>query len=88
MSQRIATPSKAYVVCTHCGGTGSVELSGVYADTLALVIRKPGLNGSALAKIARCKATAMNNRLKALERLGVATGKRYGREITWTHKTV
>jgi hypothetical protein len=77
----------AHVVCTRCNGTGCVELTGVYADTLALIIRHPVLNGAELAAKAGCKATAMNNRLKQLERIGVATGKRYGREIVWTHKT-
>jgi predicted ArsR family transcriptional regulator len=73
---------KAYVDCAHCGGTGRVKLSGVYADTLALLITRPGLNGAELAKVFGCKATAMNNRLKALERHGLARGKRYGRQIT------
>jgi hypothetical protein len=76
----------AYVLCTHCGGTGTVELTGIYADTLTLLIRHPGLNGAELAEIAGCKPTAMNNRLISLERKGVANGTRYGREITWTHK--
>jgi len=79
--------AKAYVSCTHCQGTGTIELTGVYAETLSILIRNPGLNGAALAKIARCKDTAMNNRLKALECHGVATGKRYGRQILWTNKT-
>jgi hypothetical protein len=78
--------AKAYVVCTHCEGTGSVELTGIYADTLALLIRCPGLNGAELAKIAGCKPTAMNNRLIGLEVKGVARGERYGREIKWFHK--
>lgn len=77
----------AHVVCTRCGGTGAVELTGVYADTLALVIRHPCLNGAELARKAKCKATAMNNRLKRLEELGVVCGKIYGRQIVWTHKT-
>lgn len=80
------TISQAYVQCTHCQGTGTIQLTGVYAETLTLLISHPGLNGAALAKLAKCKATAMNNRLKALERHGVATGKRFGREIVWTHK--
>jgi hypothetical protein len=79
---------KAYVVCGHCEGTGSVELSGVYAETLGILIGHPDLNGAALAELAHCKPTAMNNRLKALERHGVAIGKRFGREIIWKHKTV
>lgn len=77
----------SHVVCTHCNGTGAIELTGVYAETLILVISNPGLNGAALAKLAGCKATAMNNRLNALERHGVAEGKQFGRSILWTHKT-
>ncbi len=77
---------KAFVVCKHCGGTGSIELTGVYADTLRLVIRYPKRNGAALAKRAGCKATAMNNRLKALERHGVVVAEIHGRELLWTQK--
>ena len=80
-------PKSVYVVCTHCGGTGRAQLTGVYADTLSLIIRHPRLNGAELAKLAACNATAMNNRVKVLERLGLVSGKRYGREIIWTHKT-
>lgn len=79
--------AKAYVVCTHCGGTGSIELTGVYAETLALVIRKPGLNGAALAKIAKCKACAMCNRLVALERMGLVYAQQHGRQRLWRQKT-
>jgi hypothetical protein len=78
----------AYVQCTHCGGTGTVELTGVYAETLRLLIANPGRNGAELARIAACNATAMNNRLAALERKGVASGTRYGRQIVWSHKTL
>jgi hypothetical protein len=77
---------KAFVECTHCGGSGSIELTGVYAETLNLVILHPGRNGAALAGIAGCEPTAMNNRLRAMERRGVVTGKRFGRSILWTHK--
>lgn len=77
---------KAYVVCTHCGGTGSIELTGVYAETLGLLIRKPGLHGAALAKLAGCTGEAMCNRLKALERQGLAVGKRHGRKTLWRQK--
>jgi hypothetical protein len=63
-----------------------VELTGVYAETLSLVYAHPSLNGAALARIAKCKPTAMNNRLKALERMGVIEGMRFGQQILWTHK--
>lgn len=75
-----------HVVCTHCMGTGTVELTGVYADTLSLVIANPGKNGAELARLAGCNATAMNNRLVSLERKGVAIGTKHGRQTTWKHK--
>lgn len=69
------------VRCPHCRGAGEVELTGVYAETLAL-LRRHGkeASGAALARLDGCKATAMNNRLAALERLGLASSRRYGRE--------
>lgn len=78
---------QAYVVCTHCGGTGSIELTGVYAETLALVIRHPGKHGAVLAAIAKCKPCAMCNRLKRLEALGLVSSKRFGRKLFWSQKT-
>lgn len=74
---------KAYLVCTHCCGTGTIELTGVYAETFNLLIRFPGLNGASLAKKAGCKATAMNNRLTELKNHGLARGRRHGREVIW-----
>lgn len=74
------------VKCPHCQGAGTVELTGVYAETLAILKRHSGhppLNGAALAVIAGCEPTAMNNRLKALEKHGLAIGQRFGREIKW-----
>lgn len=72
------------VKCSRCRGKGFVALTGVYADTLALVKRNPGLNGAQLAELAGCKATAMNNRLRALEDRGLASGEQYGRQTIWT----
>ena len=74
---------KTYTVCTYCMGTGDIELTGVYAETLSLVMQYPSRNGAQLAKIAGCKATAMNNRLKALEKKGQVKGRRHGRQIFW-----
>jgi hypothetical protein len=67
--------------CTCCDGTGRVELTGVYADTYAMLsdIGRE-TNGAGLAIVAGCSPTAMCNRLAALERLGVATSRRYGRQ--------
>lgn len=78
--------SKARVICTHCRGSGSIELTGVYAETLDLVVRNPNFNGAELAASAGCKTTAMNNRLVALERMGLICGKRFGRMRIWTRK--
>ena len=68
------------VRCPYCRGTGHIPLTGVYADTLALLQQQPGeVTGADLAKAAGCQGPAMNNRLAALERLGLATSRRYGR---------
>lgn len=72
-----------FVRCPHCNGNGVVPLTGVYAETLDLLFSNPGLNGAQLARLAGCKETAMNNRLKALERHGVAKGRQHGRQIIW-----
>ena len=67
--------------CGHCGGTGHVELTGVYADTLALLRRqKTEVTGADLAVVDGCKDTTMNNRLAMLEHHGLATSRRYGRK--------
>lgn len=71
------------VPCPHCNGRGTVVLSGVHADTLALVRKQPGLNGAQLAAIAKCKATAMNNRLQYLRKFGLVGCDEYGREKLW-----
>ena len=70
-----------FVRCNYCDGTGVVKLTGVWADTLAL-LRQHGreVAGADLARVAKCQATAMCNRLVALERLGLATSRRYGRK--------
>lgn len=38
------------------------------------------ITGASLARESGCKATAMNNRLAVLERLGYASSERHGRE--------
>lgn len=70
--------------CPHCKGSGLMMITGVYADTLKLVYKHPRKNGAELAAIAGCKATAMNNRLKALERHALIYGVKYGRSIFWS----
>jgi hypothetical protein len=71
------------IKCPHCNGVGTVELTGVYADTLALLKKNPGSNGAGLARIAGCKETAMNNRLVALRQHGLARAIAYGRQKKW-----
>lgn len=72
------------VLCTCCGGTGRIELNGVYGDTLDLLRKetKGGkeTHGAALARIVGCKPTAMNNRLTYLADHGFATARVYGRK--------
>lgn len=69
-----------YHDCPYCGGTGEVQLTGIYAETFTLLAReKDEVSGAALAKKAKCKATAMNNRLAKLEEHGYAISRRWGR---------
>ncbi len=66
--------------CSQCGGSGYVTMTGVFADTLALLKKQSGeVTAAQLALVARCKATAMSNRLAALERMGFVSSRRYGR---------
>jgi Fic family protein len=69
--------------CNCCGGTGRLEVTGAYAETLALLRRelrpRDEITGAALAAVAGCKPTAMNNRLARLEELGFVTSRRFGR---------
>lgn len=77
-------PRKVMARCPHCHGSGKVETTGVYRETLDLLAQqKDELNGAALAHLAGCKPTAMNNRLVALERLGLAARRPYGRQRLW-----
>jgi len=80
---------KNYTKCGHCNGTGKIELTGVYADTLKLLkaetARRAGssVNGAMLGRVAGCGGTAMCNRLMALQKLGFAKSVAYGRERLW-----
>ena len=67
--------------CAHCGGSGRVELTGEYLATYrALAALGAEVSGAVLARRMGVRATAMNNRLAALERHGLAVSRRYGRE--------
>lgn len=69
----------AKVKCSCCGGTGRRDLSRIYAATLQLLRKHIDMvSGASLAIEVGCKATAMNNRLAALERHGLAVSIKYG----------
>ena len=84
--------SNVKIQCGHCGGSGEVEITGVYAETMEYArtytrvslrlpnVVSPEFTGALLAQAyAGCKASAMNNRLARLEQLGLLTSRRYGR---------
>lgn len=71
--------------CPCCKGKGAVPLTGVYADTLRglrRLCRRPGgyVVANRDAPLFGCEATALNNRLAWLERHGLATSFKYGRQ--------
>jgi hypothetical protein len=73
------------VLCTRCAGSGTILLTGVYAETLDLLRHQPvPLSGADLGRLADCSGPAMVNRLAVLERLGLARGERCGRKRMWT----
>lgn len=75
------------IPCECCRGTGVRELTGEYAATLARLRELGGeRTGAELARLMGVKATAMNNRLAALERLGLVTSRRWGRKRLFTTK--
>lgn len=74
----MSKPKPIHRTCSHCGGKGVVEFTGVFADTLVLLRQAGPTTAADLAPVAGCKATAMSNRLAALEKLGLATSRRYG----------
>lgn len=74
-----------FIPCSHCSGEGYIELTGVYAETLALVrAQSAALNGVELARLAKCNPTAMNNRLCWLESQGLIKRIRYGSKSLWS----
>lgn len=80
MGAKILRLGSPRVPCPGCRGTGRKELTGVYAETFALLRgRRREITGAELARMVHCKPTAMNNRLAALERLELATSRRCGR---------
>lgn len=74
------------VKCPHCRGLGRMPITGVYAETLRVVLFNPGRNGAELAKLMGCKNEAMCNRLRRLEQLRLVESTPFGRQVTWTVK--
>ena len=70
----------AVLPCSHCQGSGLVELTGEYLTTL-LRVRDLGreVTGAELGRLMGVKGPAMNNRLARLERLGLVTSRRQGK---------
>ena len=70
--------------CPYCRGAGTIEVTGIYRETLDLLAARPGeVCGADLARLAGCSATAMNNRLAALESFGLAASRRWGRKVLY-----
>lgn len=67
--------------CGYCQGTGQIKVTGVYAETYAILrkLRRPVVAGRD-AELFGCSPTALNNRLAWLESNGFAMSKRFGRE--------
>jgi DNA-binding IclR family transcriptional regulator len=75
--------------CPHCSGAGRIELTGLYLVTfMALAEAGEETTGAKLARRLGAKPTAVNNRLVALERHGLATSRRWGRERLFLAKTL
>ena len=70
-----------HIRCPHCCGKGCIPLTGVYADTLALLRAQPDeVTGIDMARLDGCTGPAMNNRLAVLEGYGLVASRRYGRK--------
>jgi DNA-binding transcriptional ArsR family regulator len=73
--------------CGHCGGCGTIEVTGEYRATMELLLTKFMLSfvtGAYLAKVMGIKPTAMNNRLSQLEKMGLVRSRRHGRNRLYT----
>jgi DNA-binding transcriptional ArsR family regulator len=79
---------KISIPCKRCFGSGHTPVTGIYYDTLMLcrdvdlgkIIEWESreMTAAELAKVAKCKPTAMSNRLANLERMGLMTSRRCG----------
>ena len=59
------------ITCPYCHGKGHTVLSSRYEFTLKRLRRLGEATGAQIARLLECKATAINNRLWALERHGL-----------------
>lgn len=70
--------------CERCNGTGTVRITGVYAETyrgLKLVARAQGwVVANRDADWFGCSGPALSNRLARLEGMGLAKSETVGRE--------
>lgn len=73
--------SKPTKRCPKCNGVGWVDMPGAYGHTLD-VLRAAGkpVTAAELCGSLSANATAVNNRLATLERLGLVTSERDGRK--------
>ena len=85
MKRKPKPQAEDFIPCSHCAGEGWIALTGVYADTLALLrLQEEEVTAAQLAAIdGDCQLTAMINRLNALEGFGKAESRRYGQRLFW-----
>lgn len=80
---------KTFIECGCCGGQGSVTLGEVYEETLRGVRHLCVRQGRYVvanrdAAWFGCKPTALNNRLRRLEELGLVRCEVVGRQKRYT----
>lgn len=71
--------------CPHCHGSGRIEVTGIYAQTLKDVQRWCSRSGRYVvanrdAGWFGCNGTALSNRLAVLEKHGLVYSVKYGRQ--------
>lgn len=81
---RVETVKDLYA-CSCCNGTGKLELTGVYAETLQIMranfnSRDAFAVANRDAHLFQCGPTALNNRLNRLEEMGFVDSERYGNQ--------
>lgn len=76
---------KIYKTCGRCKGAGKIELTGEAAITLYHLRQKGSIvmTGARLGRQLGVSIEAMANRLKSLEKMGLAKSVRFGRELHW-----